>query len=171
VLVVLSFRLARVVLLAVRSVLLVLPFVFPLSFRSPSGSLPLWLPEEPLRRLACLLAWMPDCPVDEKEGAVGRSFWPSAPSESLNLSVSLLWLASGLGWPSDAFVSSRYGIGGEVGSAKVAGCWSQPVHTGATAIVTMVGMAMVVMVVVAVMSDGTSSGVFLRGPSLSRALW
>ena len=120
---------------------------------------------------ACLLAWLPACPVDEKEGAVGRSFWPSAPSESLNLSVSLLWLASGLGWPSDAFVSSRYGIGGEVGSAKVAGCWSQPVHTGATAIVTMVGMAMVVMVVVAVMSDGTSSGVFLRGPSLSRALW
>lgn len=138
------------------------------SFRSPSGSLPFWLPEG---LFVGQLAWLPACPVDEKEGAVGRSFWPSAPSESLNLSVSLLWLASGLGWPSDAFVSSRYGIGGEVGSAKVAGCWSQPVHTGATAIVTMVGMAMVVMVVVAVMSDGTSSGVFLRGPSLSRALW
>ena len=58
---------------------------------------------------------------------------------------------------------SSYGIGGEVGSANVAGCWSQPVHTGAAAIVSMVGMAMVVMiVVVAVMSDGTSSGVCLR---------
>ena len=69
-----------------------------------------------------------------------------------------------------------YGIGGEVGSAKVAGCWSQPnanVHTGQAAIGSMAVMMVVipVMFIVAVTSSGTSSGVCLRDPSLSRALW
>lgn len=65
----------------------------------------------------------------------------------------------GPGVASDALVLS-YGIGGEVGSASAQNVgWTPNGHTGAAAIVTMVCMAMVVMVVVAVMSDGTSSGV------------
>ena len=137
------------------------------SFRSPSGSLPFRLPEGLCAgRLRALAG-------GEEEGGGKPSFWPSAP-ESLNLLVSLLWWHRAWG-ASDAFVSVAYGIGGEVVSVATGMvCWSHPnanAHTGMATIVAMVGMAMVVMVVVAVMSDGTSSGGSRLGASLSRALW
>ena len=43
---------------------------------------------------------------------------------------------------------------------KVAGCWTQPnAHTGASAIVAMVGIMTVMVAVMVVTLDGTSSGV------------
>lgn len=102
--------------------------------------------------------------LDEEKGAARPSSWPSAPFSP--------WLragyvrASGLGWPRCPFLC--HGIGGLVGSASAPQAigWAPNWHTGAAAIVTMVGMVTVMMSTVLVILDGTSSWSLLRGEPL-----